>query len=318
MLENTTAVGTVLATDANSQDNVTAYAFTGSSADTTDFNLDTTTGVLTFKTAPDYESPTDRASTTPVNAAGNNEYLVIVQATGGAGDRAMTANDTIVVAVTNVEIPVAPTGLQATAGDATAILEWTDPEDPSITAYQYSVDSGANWLAIPNSGAGTTGYTVPGLTNGTPYVLQLRAINGEGSGASGSFPSVTPLSSDATLSALVISEGTLSPTFASTVTAYKAAVANTITSLTVTPTVNESNATVTVEGATVASGTASNPRNLDIGDNEIPVVVTAQNTTTTMTYTVAVVRQIAVTGGTGPWRQRQARYPLRSRGQCSS
>ena len=295
--ENTTAVGTVMAPDANAGDNVT-YAFVGSSADTADFDISSTTGALSFSSAPDYETPTDRAITAPANAATNNQYLLIVQATGGAGARAMTANDTIVVVVTDVPQPAAPTGLMATAGDAQISLIWTNPQNSTITSYDYSSDNGGSWNAIPSSGASTTSYTVTSLTNGTAYAIQLRAVNAEGNGAAATAASATPLSSDATLSTLTISQGTLTPTFASTITAYRATVPNATTSLTVTPTVNESNATVQVNGTTVASGSASNSINLSIGDNAIAVAVTAQNTTTTLTYTATVLRQIAVTGGT--------------------
>ena len=47
------------------------------------------------------KSPTDVVSTTPMNAADNNEYIVIVTATGGTDARAMTASDTITVTVTD-------------------------------------------------------------------------------------------------------------------------------------------------------------------------------------------------------------------------
>ena len=295
--ENTTAVGTVTAPDPNTEDNVT-YAFAGSSADTTDFNLGSTTGVLAFDMAPDYETPTDRAITSLSNAAMNNHYILIVQATGGAGARAMTANDTIVVVVTDVDTAAAPTGLMAAAGDAQITLTWTNPSNPTITSYEYSSDSGANWTAIANSGASTTSYTVTSLTNGTAYEIQLRAVNQEGNSNPATAPSATPLSSDATLSALTISQGTLTPTFASTITAYRATVPNATASLTVTPTVTETNATVEVNGAAVTSGTASSAINLTVGETTISIVGTAQNTTTTLTYTATVLRQIAVTGGT--------------------
>ena len=295
--ENTTAVGTVTAPDPNVEDNVT-YAFVGSSGDTTDFSLDSTTGVLAFDTAPNYESPTDRLIAAPANAAGNNHYILIVEATGGAASRAMTTNDTIVVIVTDVVVPVAPTGLTPTAGDAQISLTWTDPENPTITSYDYSSDGGTTWNAIANSGATTTSYTVTSLTNGTAYAIQLRAVNAEGNGAAATAASATPQSSDATLSGLTISQGTLTPTFASTITAYRATVPNATDTLTITPTVNESNATVTVAGVAVVSGSSSDFINLVVGDTTIAVVGTAQNTTTTLTYTVTVLRQIAVIGGT--------------------
>ena len=98
--ENQTAVGTVVATDDDTDDSVTGYALTGG-ADQAKFSI-TTGGVLTFKTAPDHENPADVASTTPMNAAGNNEYVVQVTATSGTGGRAKTTSQVITVRVTDV------------------------------------------------------------------------------------------------------------------------------------------------------------------------------------------------------------------------
>src|SRR5690606_22391460 len=60
------------------------------------------------------------------------------------------------------------------------------------------------------------------------------------------------LSTDASLSGLTLSEGTLSPAFASGTTSYSATVANTVISLTLTPAAADANATLTVNGTTVA------------------------------------------------------------------
>ncbi len=99
-----------------------------------------------------------------------------------------------------------------------------------------------------------------------------------------------PASTDATLANLVLSQGTLDPVFASGTTSYTASVGNAVTSLTVTPTVTDANATVTVNGNTVTSGNASGAINLTVGDNTLTIIVTAQNGTTTETYTVTVNR----------------------------
>lgn len=96
-------------------------------------------------------------------------------------------------------------------------------------------------------------------------------------------------SSVSTLSALTASQGIISPSFASGIITYTASVANGITSMTVTPTVTESHATVTVNGTSVASGVASGSIGLSVGANAISIVVTAQDTTTT-TYTLTVTR----------------------------
>ena len=97
-------------------------------------------------------------------------------------------------------------------------------------------------------------------------------------------------STDATLSALSISSGTLTPEFASATIAYTDSVANAVASVTVTPTVTESHATITVNGVAVTSGSPSAALPLIVGDNTVTVVVTAQDATTTKTYTITVTR----------------------------
>lgn len=103
-------------------------------------------------------------------------------------------------------------------------------------------------------------------------------------------------SSNANLSGLTLGSGTLSPTFSSTTTSYSASVANTTTGITVTPTRAQPNATIEVRdngGAytTVTSGTQSGMLNLNPGSNAVDVRVTAQDGTTTKTYTIEVTRR---------------------------
>ncbi|MDP4061794.1 hypothetical protein RBLE17_15480 [Rhodobacteraceae bacterium LE17] len=105
-----------------------------------------------------------------------------------------------------------------------------------------------------------------------------------------------PASSDATLSALALSQGSLSPSFASGTLAYTASVVHSVNSLIVTPTTNDDNATATVNGASAAT-----PVTLAVGSNTVTVQVTAQDGTTTQSYTVTVTRAAALTVAlTGP------------------
>ena len=73
---------------------------------------------------------------------------------------------------------------RADAGNAQVTLHWDNPEDSSITRYQYRqrVTSESawdpNWTDIPGSGASTTSYTVGNLVNWTPYTFQIRAVRG--------------------------------------------------------------------------------------------------------------------------------------------
>lgn len=105
---------------------------------------------------------------------------------------------------------------------------------------------------------------------------------------------IVAASSDATLSNLTINQVTLSPTFASGTINYTASVAYTVTSVNITPTVNQANATVKVNGTTTTSGSAQ-AVSLSVGSNSIPVVVTAQDGSTTKTYTINVTRAAAST-----------------------
>ena len=97
-------------------------------------------------------------------------------------------------------------------------------------------------------------------------------------------------SNNADLSNLTLSTGTLTPVFASATTSYTSSVANAVNSITVTPTAADAGATITVNGTGVTSGSPSGAIALNVGSNIITTVVTAQNTTTTKTYTVDVTR----------------------------
>ena len=96
-----------------------------------------------------------------------------------------------------------------------------------------------------------------------------------------------PLSTDATLGALTLSDVNFG-TFASGTTSYTADVASSVTETTVTPTVNHSGASYVIKigGVTDADGVIP----LAAGDNVITIEVTAEDGTTTRTYTVTVTR----------------------------
>ena len=96
-----------------------------------------------------------------------------------------------------------------------------------------------------------------------------------------------PPSSDATLKALSLT-GTSLGAFRSVTTSYSAQVANSVTEITVTPSVNHSGASYVIKlgGVTDSDGTVS----LAVGRNVITVEVTAEDGNTTQTYTVNVTR----------------------------
>ncbi|MDE0451248.1 MAG: fibronectin type III domain-containing protein [Gammaproteobacteria bacterium] len=97
--ENGTAVGNVAATDPDESDSVTGYAIVGG-ADQAQFSL-TDAGALAFTSAPDFEEPVDVEG--PDAEAGDNDYLVVVQASSGTDDQVLTAQHRIVVTVTDLD-----------------------------------------------------------------------------------------------------------------------------------------------------------------------------------------------------------------------
>ena len=92
--------------------------------------------------------------------------------------------------------PIAPAGLKATPGDTEVTLEWTNPNNDTITRYQYQQKAGdgsyGNWMNIGESGASTVSHTVSDLTNGTAYAFKIRAIGRGGDGAESNQATATP------------------------------------------------------------------------------------------------------------------------------
>ncbi|MFB0945629.1 MAG: hypothetical protein ACI9V1_003332 [Spirosomataceae bacterium] len=96
--------------------------------------------------------------------------------------------------------------------------------------------------------------------------------------------------SNANLSALTSSTGTLNPVFNSEQQSHTIFLDNLTTSTTLTPTTSVFGASVTVNGITVNSGNAFPVINLNSGSNTITIAVTAIDNITTKTYTVVVTR----------------------------
>ena len=210
-------------------------------------------------------------------------------------------DDMLTVKIVLVNEPSAPRNLAATVASATEVgLSWSAPAQTGgadITGYEYrySTDGGDNWgawTAIASS-AGLTSYTVSGLDTTSTHTFQLRAVNSSGAGA---HADTGAASTDASLSGLTLSGGTLTPAFAAATTSYAATVANTVSRVTVTPVRNHTGATVAyLDGSDAALADADlntdhQQVDLIIGPNTIKVKVTAEDGTTVQTYTVVVMR----------------------------
>ncbi|MDB5126204.1 cadherin-like beta sandwich domain-containing protein, partial [Mucilaginibacter sp.] len=99
-------------------------------------------------------------------------------------------------------------------------------------------------------------------------------------------------SSDATLAILSVDPKSKLVVASSTteLVAYTTTVEAATASITLTPTLKQANATMTINGSPAVSGVVSSPVALSTGTNTITIVVTAQDGTTSRTYTVTVTR----------------------------
>ena len=165
----------------------------------------------------------------------------------------------------------------------------------------YSSDSGGpNWWRVLLSNGIDSGGAA-GWTIDSPYKFDSRtALDGWQVGSTsrglklqvkGTAKGGPTLSTDATLSALALSGVTLDPTFVSSTETYTATVVNAVTETTVTATPTHSGATVAFKDG--ADNALTNPVTLAVGANVIKVEVTAEDTTTTKTYMVTVMREAA-------------------------
>jgi titin len=126
-------------------------------------------------------------------------YYVGMNATNAVGPGPFTSPR---VTAYTVALPGAPVISTLTEGDAYISAPFTagssDTNNP-ITGYQYSVDGGTTWQ---NSLGSTSPMTISGLTNGTDYTVELRAMSAAGPGAASNSESATPYAApDATSNA---------------------------------------------------------------------------------------------------------------------
>ena len=92
--------------------------------------------------------------------------------------------------VTPAGPPSAPTITSITGGDGSLEVAFTAGSSTlAITNYEYSINSGTNWISAADA---TSPLTISGLTNGTTYSVILRGVSASGSGTASSPSSGTP------------------------------------------------------------------------------------------------------------------------------
>ena len=153
-----------------------ALTYTISGTDADDFNIDSSSGALSFANAPDFEIPSD--------ADGDNTYQLSLEASDGAN----TSSQALTISVTNVN--EAPTITSAT----TASLDENDDEFTyTVTAsdvdaddtHTYSIIGGADKAFFIIDGAelsfvSAPDYETPPASGDNTYEVELRATDAAG------------------------------------------------------------------------------------------------------------------------------------------
>jgi hypothetical protein len=175
------------------------------------------------------------------------------------------------------------------------VLDYTVDVATTVTQVNVSAtksDPNAVMSGSLTAGAGVaTGQaTIPlgGPGSSTPITLLVTAQNGLPKTYSVTVNRAAPAGNN-NLSSLVVSAGALVPAFDAAILNYDVAVPNTTADTTITATVEDSTATLTINGLFAASGSEFGPISLLVGSNSIPIVVTAGNGTP-KTYTVIITR----------------------------
>ena len=135
-------------------------------------------------------SPPD--STSPVTITGlpnGTSQSVTLRALNAVG----SSGPSSAVSVTPLAPPGPPTVTSIDWDDTTASIYFTPPVSDGgapITTYEYSLDAGGNWNARADGGTTASPLVVSGLTTGTTYSVDLRALNSAGGGATQTTPVV--------------------------------------------------------------------------------------------------------------------------------
>ena len=236
-------------------------------------------------------------------AVGDNEISVVVTAEDGQTTKTYT------VTVTRAE---PPPNTDATLDMLELSRVTLAPSFMSATeAYTASVANGVEFTAVtatPNDSAASHVVQLDGVDDDDGVVdlavgdNEISVVVTAEDGQTTKTYTVTvtraepPPNTDATLDMLELSRVTLAPSFMSATEAYTASVANGVEFTAVTATPNDSAASHVVQlggvDDDVLDGVDDDDGVVDlaVGDNEISVVVTAEDGQTTKTYTVTVTR----------------------------
>ena len=250
-----------------------------------------------------YQATSSDPAKVAVSVDNDAGALTVTGAAHGSADVTVTATDddsnsaSDTFAVTVKAAPVVASAISDVSGlevgaeqDVSLSGVFSDGDGDALTITAQSSDDNKATVAVASDGSK---LTLTGVAEGT-VTITVTAQDADDNRVSDAFDVSVVKSADASLSSLSLSAGSISPAFSSTTYAYTLAVANDVTSTTVTATAVHGGAALKtgLSGtlSSVSSGTASGAVSLAVGANTVQVEVTAQDGTTKQTYAVTVSR----------------------------
>ena len=143
---------------------------------------------------------TGATSTTVGGLTNGTSYTFTLVAANAAGPGPASPTSNAATPTASSTVPSAPSGLTATAGNASVALTWTAPTSDggsAITGYDVyvgTVSGGESATPVNSSPVTATSYSVSGLTNGTAYYFTVEAVNAVGNSPASNQASATPAS----------------------------------------------------------------------------------------------------------------------------
>lgn len=231
------------------------------------------TGIINITPTSHDPNATVSGDATVDVTSGTATATAIVTAEDGIASTSYTINFSIIPQSTDASL----SALSISAGTLAPVF------NPTVLNYTVSVPNGTTSVdvtATPNNVSETlTGVGSVDVSSGSgTATIVVTAEDGITTQTYTIAITVTPLSTDATLSGISLGTGSLAPAFNAAILAYAVTVAHGTTSVSVTSTPNDANATVSGNG------------NVDVssGSGKATLVVTAENGTSTKTYTVTI------------------------------
>ncbi len=174
--ENTTAVTTVTAVDADAPAQALTYAIVGG-ADAGAFTIDAASGNLALRAAPDFEAAAD--------ADADNVYQVAIGVSDGQGGVSTQMLNVAVLGVNEAPGAITPVVASvaegATAGTLVAVVSAFDPDAGEVLRFSLVSDGGGRFVVDATSGVLTV---APGAALDfeaqTSHTLVLRVTDAQG------------------------------------------------------------------------------------------------------------------------------------------